>query len=115
MQDFLNFLLKKKQLTEKQQLFFSHWVQRYCAFAKRSVAAPVGQDLQDLIRCFLEDLGRQVEPWQVRHGRMRWPSSSCSKYPLSRAWEQTGGRCGRPNGKERSDRRVRFARAGENC
>ncbi len=68
MQDFINFILKK-QLTEKQQLFFSHWVQRYCAFAKRSVAALVGQDLQDLIRRFLEDLGRQVESWQVQLGR----------------------------------------------
>ena len=37
-------------------------------FAKHSVGAPVDQDLQDLIRCFLGDLGRQVEPWQVQHG-----------------------------------------------
>ena len=58
MQDFLDFLLKKKQLTEKQRLFFPHWVQRYCAFAKCLVDTPADQDL---IRRFLEDLGRQVE------------------------------------------------------
>ena len=68
MQDFINFILKK-QLTEKQYLFFPHWVQRYCTFAGCSVDTPVGQDLQDLIRRFLEDLGRQVESWQVQLGR----------------------------------------------
>lgn len=66
MQKYLDFLLEKKELTEKQRLFFPHWVQRYCTFAECSVDVPVNPQT---VQLFLEDLGRHVEPWQVLQAR----------------------------------------------